>query len=188
MTTDFEKAFDSMKHAFLIAALKKYGFSDNFVDWIIILLKNQESCVINGGHTNKYFKLERGARQGSPISAYFFIFALETFFVIIKTNKNIHDLKIFDHEYLYTAHVKNTTFVLEDISSIKVVIKDLNSFSGFSGLRPNFTKCEIAGIGVLKSVNVILCVMKCLDLTKECIKVLEVHISYNKKPQVVKTL
>ena len=32
MTTDFEKAFDSMSHAFLIADLKKYGFGDNFID------------------------------------------------------------------------------------------------------------------------------------------------------------
>ena len=87
-------------------------------------------------------------------------------------------MKIFDHEYLYTAYADDTTFFLEDISSIKVVLKDLNSFSGFSVLRPNFTKCEIAGIGVLKSVTVALCGMKCLDLTKECIKVLGVHISY----------
>ena len=34
MAIDFEKAFDSMNHAFLIAALKKYGFGDNFIDWI----------------------------------------------------------------------------------------------------------------------------------------------------------
>ena len=105
------------------------------------------------------------------------------FFIIIKTNKNIRGLKTFDHEYLFTAYADDTTFFLEDISSIKVVLKDLNSFSGFSGLRPNFTKCEIAGIGVLKSVNVALCGMKCLALTKECIKVLGAHISYNRKLQ-----
>ena len=72
MTIDFEKAFDSMNHAFLTAALKKYGFGDNFIDWIKTLLNNQESCVINGGQTTKYFKLERGARQGDPVSASFY--------------------------------------------------------------------------------------------------------------------
>ena len=116
--TNFEKAFDSMNHAFLITAFKKYGFGDNFIDWIKILLNNQESCVINGGHTTKYFKLERGARQGDPISAYLFILALEIFFIMIKTNKNTHGLNIFDHEYLYTAYADNATFFLEDISSI----------------------------------------------------------------------
>ena len=98
MKTDFEKTFDSLNHAFLFAALKKYGFDDNFIDQIKILLKNQESCVINRGHTTKYFKLERGARQWDPISAYLFILAMEIFFIIIKTNKNIHGFKIFDHE------------------------------------------------------------------------------------------
>ena len=129
--------------------------------------------VINGGHATKYFKLERGARQGDPISAYLFILALKIFFIILKTNKNTYGLKIFDHACLYTTHADDTTFFLEDISSTKVVLKDLNLLSGFSGLRPNFTKCETAGIGVLKSVNVTLCGMKCLNLTKECIKVLE---------------
>ena len=50
MLIDFEKTFDSMNHAFLLAALKKYGFGDNFIDWIQIILSSQESCVINGGH------------------------------------------------------------------------------------------------------------------------------------------
>ena len=74
---------------------------------------------------------------------------------MIQTNKNTHDLNIFYHEYLYTAHADDTTFFLEDISSIKVVLKDVQSFSSFSRLRPNFTKSKI-GIGVLKSVNVAL--------------------------------
>ena len=183
MTIDFEKAFDSMNHAFLIAAPKKYGFGDNFTEWIEILLNNQKSCVINGGLTTKYFKLERGACQGDPISAYLIIFALEIFFITIKTNKNTHGLNIFDHEYLYTAYADNTTFFLEDISSIKVVLKDLQCFSSFSGFRPNFAKCEIAGIGVLKSVNVALCGMKCPDLSKESIKILGEHITYSRKLQ-----
>ena len=170
MTIDFEKDFDSMNHTFLIASLKKYCFVDNFIDWIKILLKNQESCVINGGHKTKYFKLERGARQRDPISAYLFILPLETFLIIIKANKNLHALKMFDHEYLYTAYVDDTTFFLQDISSIKVVLKDFNSLSGFSGLRLNFTKCEIAGIGVLKSFNVALCGMKCLVSLKNELK------------------
>ena len=74
-------------------------------------------------------------------------------------------LKVFNHEYLYTSYADDTTFFLEDISSIKVVIPNLNSFCDFSGLLPNFTKCKTAVIGVLKRVNIALCGMKSLDLT-----------------------
>ena len=50
-----------------------------------------------------------------------------------------------------------------------------------SGLRPNLSKCEINGIGSLKDANVALYGLKSLNLTKECIKILGAHISYNKK-------
>ena len=68
-TVDFEKVFDSLNRNFSITVLKKYGFGDDFIDWILILFNSEESCVMNGGHS-KYFPLERGARQGDPISAF----------------------------------------------------------------------------------------------------------------------
>ena len=99
LTVDFEKAFDSLNHKFLIVVLKKYGFGEDFIDWIKILLRDQESCVINRGQTT-YFRLENGARQSDPILAYLFILALELFFILIKSNKNIHGINIFNHDFL----------------------------------------------------------------------------------------
>ena len=150
LTFDFEKAFDSLNHNFLIAVLKKYGFGDDFIDWVLNLFNRQESCVINGGHSTKYFPLERGARQGDPISAYLLVLALEIFFILIKTNNDIQGLEIFNHEVLYTAYADDTTFFMKDLNSVKVILSSLDQFYTFSGLRPDLSKCEIADIGVLK--------------------------------------
>ena len=140
LTVDLEKAFDSLNHKFLIAFLKKYGFGEDFIDRIKVLMRNQESCVINGGHTITYFHLERGARQDDPISAYLFILALELFFILIKSNKNIHGINIFNHDFLYTAYAEDTTFFLKDLDSIKNVLEILNQFYMVSRLCPNFSK------------------------------------------------
>ena len=44
----------------------------------------------------------------------------------------------------------------KDLSPVKIVFSLLDTLSKFSGLRPNVSKCEIAGISVLKNVNVVL--------------------------------
>ena len=60
-----------------------------------LLLNDNESCVINGGTTTKYFPLKRGARKGDPIAAYLFIIILEIFFIMVRENPNINKLIIF---------------------------------------------------------------------------------------------
>ena len=60
---NIEKDFDSVNHLFLVSALEKYGFNYNFIRYIKLLLKNQESYMINGGRTTNYFKLKRGTRD-----------------------------------------------------------------------------------------------------------------------------
>ena len=91
VTVDIEKAFDSLDENFLISALESYDFRKNVIFWVKILLKDQESCVINSGTTTKYFSLGRGARQGYPISGILFVLALEVFFIFINRSLRLKE-------------------------------------------------------------------------------------------------
>ena len=68
VTVDIEKAFDS----FLTACLKKYGYGNDLIKWVEVLLECQEPYIINGGNVTKYINLQKGARHGDPISEYLF--------------------------------------------------------------------------------------------------------------------
>ena len=163
LTVDIEKAFDSANHNFLLKVLENYGLSHDFLKWISILLQNQESCDINGGKTTRYFPLKRGTRQGNPISAYRFIFVLEIVFIFVKESENVQGLTIFNNQFLYTTYADDNTFFLSDENSVTEVIQIFEHFSIFSGLKPNKSKCEVAGIGVLKEVQMELCGMECVN-------------------------
>ena len=59
-----------------------------------------------------------------------------------------------------------------------------DTFSKFSVLKPNKIKCEIAGIGALKGVQLALCGMRCIDLVSNTVKILGLYYSYNEKLEI----
>ena len=76
-------------------------------------MNDQESCVINGGVTAQYFKLEKEAWQDDSITAYLFVLCLEIHFTIVKKNKDIKSLNILRNTFLYTAYADDVTFFLK---------------------------------------------------------------------------
>ena len=135
MTVNIEKAFDSFNHSFLMCVLKKFEFGNEFQKWIQILMKNSESCVINGGKTTPYFKLERGTRQGEPISAYLFIITFEVVFSLIKANPDIESLLFLSHTFLYPAYADDVTLFLRNKKSAIELMKTFDKFSLFLALK-----------------------------------------------------
>ena len=113
-----------------------------------------------------------------------FILVLEIVFLFTKESKKINGHNIFDKTFLYTAYADDTTFFLKDEKSVVELMNIFDTFSKFSGLKPNKSKCDIAGLGALKGVQVALCGMRCIDLMPNIVKILRIHYSYNEKLEI----
>ena len=93
----------------------------------------------NSGTTTEYFKLDKGAKQGDPISAYLFILVLDIAFTL----KKMKTLRALISLTIYSTYADDTFFVSGENSVIKV----MNAFYRFlilSGLKPKQEKCELA--------------------------------------------
>ena len=97
----------------IIISILKNGLGKNFILWVKILLRDKESCVINGGTAINYFSIRKDASQSDPISAFLFVLALEIFFALIKSKPGIEGMTIFDYNYLYSTNADDTTLFLK---------------------------------------------------------------------------
>ena len=120
--------------------------------------------------------------------SYLFILVLEITFLFIMQNRNINCLNSFENTFLYTAYADDTTFFLKDEKSVIEVMKTFDIFSTFSGLKPNKSKCKIAGLGALKGLKLALCEMQCINLNFNAVKILGVYYYYDKNSKTKKIL
>ena len=65
------------------------------------------------------FNLERGARQGDPLSPYLSILCLETLFIQVRNDKSIRGFKFGKIEIKLTTFADDVTFHVKDTQSLR---------------------------------------------------------------------
>ena len=78
-----------------------------------------ESIVINNGYTAPYFKIERGIRQGCPLSAYLFILAIELLALKIRSDNEIKGINVNNTEIKISQLADDATCFILDNYSLK---------------------------------------------------------------------
>lgn len=134
-----------MEHKFLYLSLKKFGFGDFFSNAIKTLYTNA-NCSIKLKHGSSVrFDVQRGIRQGCPISPYLFLLAAQLLCTYIKSS-TLQGITIANKTIIISQLADDTTLFLKNKLQIPIVTSLMESFSMASGLHLNLKKCELLAI------------------------------------------
>ena len=151
---DFEKAFDSVSWKFIDEVLKFFNFGESIIKWINVFQKNSKFSVNQGGNLTKFVKLQRGCRQGDPLSPYIFLLCVEVLSLRLKQNPSVRGITIEDLPILISQYADDTTLILDGSEiSLKAAMNELQSFANISGLKINVEKTQVVWIGSEKFSN-----------------------------------
>ena len=154
LLVDFEKAFDSLSWDFIQSSLKKFNFGNNFIKWVNIFQKGSNSRIILNGHLSDAFALERGCRQGDPISPYLFILCLEFLTLAIKHDDHLRGITIKNNEHKCSQYADDTSiFLFASEENLRRCLKILHNFYILSGLKININKTKVIRIGPIRETD-----------------------------------
>ena len=179
---DFEKAFDTVQWSFIWKTLDSFNFGPSITNWIKLCYQNIESCILNNGWASNFFALERGVRQGCPLSPYIFLLCVEILAERIRMNQDVKGISINGNEIKISQCADDTTFILNGSEkSFTAALSDLELFSTISGLKLNNKKTEVLWIDSCTGREDQLSPEKNLKWVKDKVGCLGVWISTNSR-------
>uniref|UniRef100_A0A8C8E244 Reverse transcriptase domain-containing protein n=1 Tax=Oryzias sinensis TaxID=183150 RepID=A0A8C8E244_9TELE len=143
ISLDAQKAFDRVSWKYLILTLKRFKFGPKFVDWIRTLYASPQAAVKVNGFRSARFNLERGCRQGCPLSPLLFAISIEPLAQLIRENDGITGVLIGKEQHKISLYADDVLLYLtEPTSTIPCLKRRISEYGYFSGYKINVDKTE----------------------------------------------
>lgn len=146
---DQEKAFDRISHSFLLKVLKQFGFGYNFIRWIDIIYKGATSRVKVNGFLTEPISIQRGVRQGCPLSALLYVLCSEVLTTNIRKNTNIIGFRINQngHEHKESIYADDLGVITTTEDSMQELFNLFEKYQLASNSKINKDKTKALWLG-----------------------------------------
>ena len=143
LSLDQAKAFDRVSHDFMFAALQKYGFGEDLINWVKLLYTDIYSMVLVNGFLTDPFPVLRSVRQGCSLSPLLYVLCIEPFACRIREDFHIQGFKIGNSgaESRISMYADDCSFTVMNLSSVSKILNISEIYGLASGAKLNKQKC-----------------------------------------------
>ena len=127
---DMSKAHDRIEWSFIEALLNKMGFDPRWITLMVECISSVQYKVLLNGQPRGLIILQRGLRQGDPLSPYLFIMCTEALIVNIKKaerEKQLTGMKV----ARACPTISHLLFADDSLFFVRRIEKNVKLFSGF---------------------------------------------------------
>jgi ribonuclease HI/exonuclease III len=148
LSLDQEKAYDKIDHNYLWIILEKYGFPIEFINHVKQLYRLAKTSVMVNGVKPKPVNVERGVRQGDPMSCILYNLAIEPLAENLRQSE-LQGLKIpgIPRKILTSLFADDTLVYLGSKDDMKVLKKIIDKFCLATTAKFNIEKTECLPLG-----------------------------------------
>lgn len=144
VSLDAEKAFDSVCWRYLYLALERFGFDSQIIGCLQSLYNSPTARIKINGDLTDTLQLERGCRQGCPLSPTLFALFIEPLAQAIRESKDIRGVLINDITYKVGLYADDVLITLTNPEiSLPNLFSLLKTFGMYSGYKLNLQKTQI---------------------------------------------
>ncbi|XP_020973015.1 uncharacterized protein LOC110269490 [Arachis ipaensis] len=149
---DFQKVYDRVRWSFVDIVLQKMGFGQRWRNWMKECVSSATMSVLVNGSPSKPFKMERGLRQGDPLSPLLFVLVVDVLHRML--GEAVHNGRIAplmvgrDHIELSHLQFADDTLLFCPLETeiIMNYKRLLRCFELMSGLSINFDKSSLISV------------------------------------------
>jgi len=155
---DFEKAYDSVDLEYLDSVMAKMNFPALWRKWISEFVGTATASVLVNGCPTDEFPIERGLRQGGPLSPFLFLLVAEGLNILMPAVVraqlfNGYSVGLGGDVTLTHLQFADDTLLLGTKSwlNVRTMRAVLLLFEDVSGLKVNFNKSMLTGVNISDS-------------------------------------